>query len=191
MEVFYPGYPVNAAKKETYVCDYSELLSSQNISIVAAVGNRGEMGKQGRIPWHLPKDLHRFKALTIGHPIIMGRKTWESLPTKPLPERRNMVLTRQEHWAAVGAELFASPAEALAALPFHAEPFVIGGAAVFQEFLPLAKTIYLTRVLHDFEADTFFPAVKWEEWNLVEDEWVSKDEKNGYDCKFQKWEKKY
>lgn len=190
MDIAYSGH-INFPKKETYICDYTTLLSSLNVHIVAAVGNRGEMGNKGELLWHLPNDKRRFKELTFGHTVLMGRKTWESLPIKPLPGRRNIVLTHHEDFVSTECEHFLSPAEALATLPHNESLFVIGGAEIFQEFLPMAKTIYLTRVLNDFAADTFFPAVDWTKWNLVEDVFVPQDEKNSYDCRFQKWEREY
>jgi dihydrofolate reductase len=130
--------------------------------VVAAAGN-GVIGRDGTIPWRLPEDLKRFKALTLGHSVVMGRKTWDSLPPKsrPLPGRRNIVVTRDAGWKAEGAER----ATLEAALQLEGDIFVIGGAEIYRAALPLAERIELTEVHRDFRGDavfTFDPA-QWRE----------------------------
>ncbi|MBI4089416.1 MAG: dihydrofolate reductase [Candidatus Levybacteria bacterium] len=136
------------------------------ISIIAAIGKNRELGKNGKIPWHIPEDFKRFKALTSGHPVIMGRKTWESLPIKPLPGRYNIVITRD-----VGFKIndlrkgkdftVANSLEEALRLTKSAqgdnEVFVIGGGQIYQQAIGIADKLYLTIVEGTFDADTFFP----------------------------------
>jgi len=133
-----------------------------NLAIIVAVARNGIIGATneagiGTLPWHLPEDLKHFKDTTSGHPIIMGRKTWESLG-RPLPNRRNMVITRQTGYAAPGAEVFGNLADALKAVG-DATAFVIGGAELYRQALPLASTLIVTEVGMDAEGDTLFPAL--------------------------------
>lgn len=134
------------------------------ISFVVAVARNGVIGRDGGLPWHISADLRRFKEITMGKPIIMGRKTWESLPRRPLPGRRNIVITRTRDYDAPGAEVAASVAEALALC--HGEPdvSVIGGGEIYRLFWPLVDRLYLTEVDLAVAGDTFFPAVVPEEW---------------------------
>ena len=130
------------------------------ISLVAAVARGGVIGREGGIPWHLPEDLARFKELTTGHVVVMGRRTWDSLPQRfrPLPGRRNIVVTRDRGWSAAGAERAGSLEEALAAAAGEAHVFVIGGGAIYAQALPLADDLVLTEVDLDVAGDTFFPS---------------------------------
>jgi dihydrofolate reductase len=121
------------------------------IVLVVAIADNGVIGKDGAIPWHISDDLKRFKALTLGHTIVMGRKTWDSLPRKPLPGRRNIVVTRDEHWHAEGAESM-SLDQALALL----DVFVIGGAEIYRAALVRADRIELTEVHKSFDGDARF-----------------------------------
>lgn len=137
------------------------------IAIIAALGRNRELGRQGALIWSIRDDLKRFKALTSGHPVIMGRKTWESLPEKfrPLPGRTNIVVSRQAEYAAPGAlaagSLDAAIAAAKGALGAE-EIFIIGGAQLYAEALPFADRLYLTLIDDAQEADTFFPAYERE-----------------------------
>ncbi len=128
--------------------------------IIAAVARHGVIGDQGRIPWHIRDDLQRFKRLTMGHPVIMGRKTYESIG-KPLPGRRNLVLTRQT--TLPGVECFASLDAALNACRDETA-FIIGGAAVYRKALPLADALYLTEVHREVAGDTKFPEFDHSQW---------------------------
>jgi len=128
------------------------------ISLIVAVAENGVIGRENRLPWHLPEDLRHFKRVTMGHPVIMGRKTHESLG-RPLPGRRNIVITRQPEYAAAGCEVVHSLAGALALCSGADEVFVIGGAAVYGEALPQASRIYLTRVRTAASGDTRFPPI--------------------------------
>ena len=137
---------------------------SEIILVVAAAQN-GVIGKDGGIPWRISDDLKRFKALTMGHPIVMGRKTWDSLPKKPLPGRMNIVVTRQKDWAADGAVAAHSVEDALLKAGEAEEVFVIGGAEIYAAAMPLATGIELTEVHQDFEGDAVLPPLEgaWEE----------------------------
>jgi len=127
---------------------------------VAAVARGGVIGRGGTLPWHLPEDMARFRELTMGHPVVMGRRTWDSLPVRfrPLPGRRNVVVTRNEMWAADDAERAGSLDDALELLEDTTHGFVIGGAQIFAEALPLADELLLTEIDLEVEGDTFFPS---------------------------------
>ncbi len=129
---------------------------------MAAVARDGVIGLEGGLPWRIPEDAQRFRALTIGHPVVMGRRTWDSLPTRfrPLPGRRNVVVTRNRAWKAVGAEQVGSLGDALALLAGEAHVFVIGGGELYAEALPLADELLLTEIDAEMDGDTFFPT--WE-----------------------------
>jgi dihydrofolate reductase len=124
------------------------------IVLVVAIADNGVIGRNGAIPWHISEDLKRFKALTLGHTIVMGRKTWDSLPKKPLPGRVNVVVTRQKDWQAQGAIAASSLGEATAGT--SGTVMVIGGAEIYQRALPLASRIELTEVHRAFEGDARF-----------------------------------
>jgi dihydrofolate reductase len=126
------------------------------VYLVAAVAANGVIGAGGRLPWHLPEDLRHFKELTLGHPVIMGRRTWESLG-KPLPGRENIVLTRRRGYEAPGAHVAASLEGALAFCAGESMVFVIGGSELYAAALPLAHGLVLTEIHRDFEGDTRFP----------------------------------
>ena len=133
------------------------------IYLVAAVASNGIIGAKGRLPWHLPEDLKHFKRLTMGHPIIMGRKTWESLKG-PLPGRDNIVVTRTAGYDAPGAAVANSLQAALALCLGEAVVFVIGGAGLFAESLPMAAGLVMTEIDRDYEGDTWFPQYDRSRW---------------------------
>ena len=133
--------------------------------LVAAVAANGIIGANGRLPWHIPGELKHFKELTLGHPVIMGRRTWESLKG-PLPQRENIVVTRTPGYEAPGAAVAASLEAALALCMGEAVAFVIGGTQLFKESLPIAAGMVLTEIQRDYEGDTWFPAwdrARWKE----------------------------
>ena len=142
------------------------------ISVIVAVGRNNEIGCANKLLWHISEDLKRFKALTTGSPIVMGRKTYESIG-RPLPNRRNIVVSRQKNLKIDGVEVFGSIDEALAAVGNDA--FVIGGAEIYAQTLPLAQKLYLTQVDQSHEADAYFPKVDPDQW--VE---VGREERDGY-----------
>ena len=130
------------------------------LAVIAAVARNGVIGRDNAIPWRLPEDMERFRELTTGNAVVMGRRTWESLPAsfRPLPGRRNVVVTRNDDWGAEGAERAASLDDALAALDDEPRVFVIGGAELYAEALPRADELYLTELDEEVEGDTLFPA---------------------------------
>ena len=148
------------------------------ISIIAAIAENNAIGLNGKLLYWIPADLKRFKALTTGHTIIMGRKTFDSLPKGALPNRRNVVLTRSKQ-TFEGAETFSSLSKALASCSPEEDIYIIGGASVYAEALPLANRLYMTEV-HDTpkEADAFFPTFNRDEWEVVSLEKHEPDEKN-------------
>ena len=137
------------------------------IALVVAVSRNGVIGRDGGLPWHISSDLKRFKAITMGKPVIMGRKTWESLPKRPLPGRQNIVITRQPHYAAEGAVVVADIESALRAAGDVDEIAVIGGGEIYATVFPRADRIYLTEVALDVDGDTSFPAINPAEWQEV------------------------
>lgn len=133
------------------------------IYLVAAVAANGIIGKDGKLPWHLPEDLKHFKRVTMGHPVIMGRKTWESLKG-PLPGRENIVITRQTGYDAPGAAVARSLEAALALCAGESLACVIGGEQVFKDSLPVATGLVMTEIQQDFEGDTRFPDYDRSQW---------------------------
>jgi dihydrofolate reductase len=141
------------------------------VALIAAVCENGVIGKDNALPWRISEDLKRFKSLTLGHPVVMGRKTYESIG-KPLPKRRNIVLTRDPGWSAEGAERAGSLAEAveMAARSGAEKLFIIGGEKVYRDALPHADLLYLTKVSGAYEGDAFFPPFDASRFEEVERE---------------------
>ena len=139
------------------------------ISLIAALAQNRAIGKDGQLLWHLPEDMRHFRETTRGKPVIMGRKTWESLPDsfRPLPGRNNIVVSRNRAYQAPGATLVGSLEEAIRATGEAAEVFVIGGAELYRQALPVAGRLYLTEIAQDFEGDAFFPEVLPAEWEEI------------------------
>ena len=158
------------------------------VSLIVATGPSGVIGQQGEIPWHLPADLAHFKRTTMGHPIIMGRKTFESIG-RPLPGRRNLVLSRNPELLGDGVEGYATPDEVLNACQGETEVFIIGGSEIYALFLSQAQLIYRTEVFGDFVGDAFFPALEPDQWKLISSQNRSSDEKNPHSCSFQLFER--
>jgi dihydrofolate reductase len=148
------------------------------ISYVVAVSKNGVIGREGGLPWHISSDLKRFKEITMGKPVVMGRKTWESLPRRPLPGRRNIVITRSREFAAEGAEVAATPEEALRLCGDVPEVAVIGGGEIYRLFWPLVDRLYLTEVDLEVAGDTHFPVVSPAEWREVGREFHPRGEKD-------------
>jgi dihydrofolate reductase len=136
------------------------------ISLVVAAAENGVIGHRGALPWRLPEDLKRFKALTMGKPVIMGRKTWDSLPRRPLPGRTNIVVTRNRNFCADGAFVAHSFSDAIAQAG-DGDLMVIGGEAIFAEALPLAQIIHLTEVAASPEGDAFMPPIDRGQWREI------------------------
>jgi dihydrofolate reductase len=134
------------------------------ISIIVAIASNNAIGKDNQLLWHIPEDLKRFKKLTTGHTIVMGKRTFESLPIRPLPNRRSVVITDIPGEQIEGCVMAYSIEDAIEKMEPGAENFIIGGGSVYRQFLPLAHRLYLTLVQKDFDADTFFPEIDFEEW---------------------------
>lgn len=140
------------------------------ITLLASVGDGGEIGRGGRLVWHIPADLKHFRELTLGNAVIMGRKTWESLPRRPLPGRLNIVVTRNEAYEAPGAVTASSLDEALSLAKDYPRACIIGGESLYREAFPIARCLEITRIYaSDPLADTFFPDIERADWRLTEE----------------------
>ncbi|MDR1631314.1 MAG: dihydrofolate reductase [Dysgonamonadaceae bacterium] len=160
------------------------------ISIIAATGRNNEIGKAGNLLCHLPADLKRFKEITSGHTVIMGRKTFESLPKGPLPNRRNMIISRNAGLRIEDAEVYPSLDAAFIKLIDENEVFIIGGAQIYEQTLALADKLYLTKIHADFpEADAFFPTIDFSVWRKTGRETFPADEKHPYSFSFLEYER--
>lgn len=161
------------------------------ITIIAALAQNNAIGFENKLIYWLPNDLKRFKALTTGHTIIMGRKTFESLPKGALPNRRNIVLSRQNNYSAPGAEVFPSLDKALSTCTDSEEVFIIGGSSLYTEALDRADRLCLTHIEDTpAQADAFFPTIDPQRWHIVKDEIHEKDEKHQYGYHFMDYERK-
>jgi dihydrofolate reductase len=151
--------------------------------LIAATSQNNALGKDNKIIWHLPDDFKRFKELTSGHHIIMGRKTFESFP-KPLPNRTHVVITRQKNYNPEGCIVVNSIEEAFEICPKNEDVFLIGGAEIYKLGLPFTDKIELTYINETFEADAFLPEIDFSEWKLTNEEFHPKDEKHVHDFSF-------
>ena len=155
----------------------------ENISIIVAIAQNFAIGKNNDLLFHLPNDLKRFKQITTGHPVIMGRNTLLSLPKGALPNRRNIVISDIPEEKFERCEMVASIEAAAAAVKDETEAFIIGGGMIYRQFFPLAGKLYLTLVHRDFDADVYFPEIDYMEWEELSREDHS-DEKNGFDYSY-------
>lgn len=177
-----------------------------NLSIIVAMADNRAIGKDNDLLWHLSGDLKRFKKLTTGHPVVMGRKTWDSLPKRPLPGRQNIVMTANPDFVAEGATVVHSINELFdllrklpacdnrgqaARVPADDEVFVIGGASIYEALLPFTNRLYVTRVYRDFEADVYFPTIDMSEFTLVSLGDPLLDEESGLDYAYEEYDRKY
>lgn len=163
---------------------------SSTVAIAVATGENLAIGKNNQLLWHMPADLKFFKQTTSGHTVIMGRKTFDSVG-KPLPNRRNIVITRDASLKIEGAEVVNSLDEALAITQTEEKPvFIVGGAEIYRQALPKTDRLYLTTIHHNFDADTFFPDFDRSEWTVISSEPHKADEKNKYDYTFEVLERK-
>lgn len=166
-------------------------LSTIMISIIVAIAENNAIGRQGQLLCHLPDDLKHFKQLTSGHTVIMGERTWDSLPNKPLPNRRNIVLTDQPHKTFSGAHTAYSIPEAIALLNSSEEAFIIGGGMVYKQFFDHADRLYITHIHHTWDdADTFFPDIHQQQWLTVAEEEHPADNKHPYRFTFTEYRRK-
>ncbi len=147
--------------------------------MIAAAAKNNALGKENDLVWHLPDDFKRFKQLTTGHHIIMGRKTFESFP-QPLPNRTHIIVTRNRDYTAKGAVVVHTLERAIEIAQDDPQPFIIGGGEIYELALPIAEKIELTRIHSNFEADTFFPELDENKWKLVKEEFHPTDEKHKY-----------
>ncbi len=163
-----------------------------NLSIIVAVAENLAIGKNNDLLWHLSSDLKRFKKLTMGHPVVMGRRTWESLPKRPLPGRRNIVFTQNTDFKADGAEVVHSVNSLFEVLKdYDDEVFVMGGASIYQLLLPFTNRLYVTRVYREFDGDVFFPVIDMSEFNLVSLSDPMFDEESGLDYAYEEYDRKF
>jgi dihydrofolate reductase len=161
------------------------------ISIIAAIGKNNEIGQNNRLLCRLPADLKHFKQITWGHTVVMGRKTFESLPNGPLPHRKNIVISSSVDLKPEGAKSYPSLDFVFTELVHENEIFIIGGSQIYQQLLPRADKLYLTQIHADFpEADAFFPKINYNEWQEISRENHYPDEKNLYSYSFLVYEKK-
>lgn len=154
------------------------------ISIIVAIAQNYAIGKNNELLWHISNDLKRFKKITQGHSVLMGKKTYESLPKVPLPNRKNIVITDVAGEKFEGCITVYSIEEAMQVCENDEEVFVIGGGSIYRQFLPKADKLYLTKVHKDFDADTFFPEINYDEWELTEKEDVNEDTQNDFNYTF-------
>ena len=161
----------------------------KKISIIVAIANNFAIGLNNQLLWHIPADLKRFKKITSGHQVIMGKLTYLSLPVRPLPNRINIVITDNREELFEGCTTVYSIDEALHLCNEQEESFIIGGGSVYRQFLPLCNKLYITMVHKDFEADTFFPRFDMDQWKLIEKEDHEPDGINDFSYSFLTFEK--
>ena len=159
-------------------------MTHNNISIIVAIASNNAIGKDNDLLWHISDDLKRFKSLTSGHTVIMGRNTWNSLPRRPLPKRRNIVITHDISFSHDGVEVAHSLQEALKMVCNEDEVFVMGGAAIYKLFLPFASKLYVTWVMKDFDADVFFPPIDLSRFSKVADSGILSDPQSSLSYSF-------
>jgi dihydrofolate reductase len=164
-------------------------MIQQNISIIVAIAQNFAIGKNNELLFHLPNDLKRFKQITTGHPVIMGRNTLLSLPKGALPNRRNIVITDIPEEQFDRCEMVYSICEAAEAVKNEKEAFIIGGGMIYRQFFPLAGKLYLTLVHRDFDANVYFPEIDFQEWEEIFREDLY-DEKNGFNYSYLNLKKK-
>ena len=157
------------------------------IIFVWAEDEKGAIGKDGGLPWKLPNDMKFFKETTTGHTVLMGRKTFESMGNRPLPNRQNLIMTRQLDYQADGVTVV----HHLDDIVGNSEDiYVIGGSEIYKQFMPVVDVLWQTKIAGDFDGDTFFPQVNWEDWQLVEKIPGIRDEKNKHDHELLKYIRK-
>ena len=159
------------------------------ITLIAAVAENNALGKDNQLLWHLPNDFKRFKTITSGHYIIMGRKTFESFP-KPLPNRMHVIITRQKNYTSENCIVVDSLQTAISVCPKDEELFIIGGGEIYKQSIEIADKLDITKVHTTFEADTYFPEIDLNKWKLISEEFHTKDEKHHFDFTFQTYLRK-
>lgn len=170
-----------------------DINKKNNLSIIVAQAENRAIGLNGDMPWHLSGDLKRFKALTMGHPVVMGRRTWESLPKRPLVGRRNIVFSQSDNFAPEGAEVVRSVNDLFNLLrDCDDEIFIIGGGRIYNMLMPFTQRLYITWVHKEFpEADTFFPIIDLSEFTKVNETECMIDEKSGLEFCYAEYDRKF
>lgn len=170
-----------------------DINKKTNLSIIVAQAENRAIGLNGDMPWHLSGDLKRFKALTMGHPVVMGRRTWESLPKRPLVGRRNIVFSQSDNFAPEGAEVVRSVNDLFNLLrDCDDEIFIIGGGRIYNMLMPFTQRLYITWVHKEFpEADTFFPIIDLSEFTKVNETERMIDEKSGLEFCYAEYDRKF
>ncbi len=156
------------------------------VSLIVAMSENRVIGRDGGMPWRLSADLRRFRTLTMGHTIVMGRRTWESIG-RLLPGRKTVIISRNPAYIVEGAATVDNLNDALRTAAGDSEVFVVGGGEIYRLAIPIANRIYITRVLSQIDGDTTFPEVNWLEWTRIESEAHSANEKNNHDFVFETW----
>ena len=156
----------------------------KNVSLIVAVSENGIIGDKNQLPWHISADLKRFRQLTTGHHLILGRKTFESIG-RLLPDRTTVIITRNSEFYFTGAKIANSLEQAVEQTGDDPQPFIAGGAEIYRQAIALVDTIHLTRVHCEIEGDTYFPDVDWSDWKQLESERHPADKKNQFDYSFE------
>lgn len=162
----------------------------KQLSIIVAIAQNNAIGKNNDLLWHLSEDLKRFKKITLDHTVVMGLNTFYSLPVRPFPKRRNIVIVDDKNVKIEGCEMAYSIQDAVDLCNENEESFICGGGSIYRQFLPLANRLYLTVVHQDFDADTFFPEINYSEWNLIEESERMIDEKTQLPYSYLVYERK-
>ena len=160
------------------------MTSNKQISIIVAIAEDYGIGKDNQLLWHISNDLKRFKQLTSEHTVVMGKNTYFSLPFRPLPKRKNIVITDVLNEVIPGCEMAYSIKDAIVKMDADAENFVMGGASIYRQFFTIADKLYITKVAARFDADTFFPEITEDLWSLFEESETYTDENNGLKYSF-------
>lgn len=162
----------------------------KDISIIVAIAANNAIGKDNDLLWHISDDLKRFKKLTENHFIIMGKKTYYSLPVRPLPKRTNMVITDIAEEQIDNCLMAYSINDSIEKMDAEKENYIIGGGSIYEQFMPIANKLYITRVHQDFEGDTFFPEISLKEWKLAEKIDINDDNQNNFTYTFETYVRK-
>jgi dihydrofolate reductase len=162
----------------------------KKVSIIVAIAENNAIGKENKLLWYISADLKRFKQITSGHTVIMGKNTFYSLPKRPLINRRNIIISDDPDDSFPGCEMAYSIREAIAKCDAGHENFIVGGASVYRQFLPLAQKLYITRIHKSYDADTFFPEILPGEWEIIEEENIMNDPQNDFTYSFLTYERK-
>ena len=163
---------------------------NKKISIIVAIASNYAIGKDNDLLWHISKDLKRFKEITKGHYIVMGKRTYYSLPTRPLPNRTSLIITDVANEIIDNCLMAYSIDDAVSKMDSENENFVIGGGSIYNQFMPIADKLYITRVHKDYDADTFFPEISLDIWELSSQEEITDDPQNDFNYTFETYTRK-